>query len=66
MIEDNELNLKIAEDTKEQLWITTRDSTKERIKHLRNSLIIEEALLELAEKKLGEIASEKDSEINKE
>jgi hypothetical protein len=52
MIENEELGLKIAEHPEEQLWIRVRDNTKQRITELENTILVEKALLEAAEKKL--------------
>jgi len=38
----------------EALWTTVRDSTKQRVKGLEESIVIEKALLELAETKILE------------
>lgn len=55
MIEDKDLGLKIAESTTEALWVRVKDNTAQRITEIKNTLIIEEALLELAEKKIKEL-----------
>ena len=52
MIEDKKLKLKIAENPIEALWERTRKATEIRIAELKNTLIIEEAFLKLAEEKL--------------
>jgi len=54
MIKDKKLGLKIAVNETETLWENVRLSTTERIKNAKNSLIIEEAFLKLAEEKLKE------------
>ena len=52
MIEDKSLGLKIAENPAEVLWTRVVDNTKARLVELENTLIIEKALLEMAETKL--------------
>ena len=51
MIEDEKLGLKIAENPIEALWHRMVENTKARITELENTLIIEKAVLEMAEKK---------------
>jgi len=46
-------NKGIVIGTKEEaLWTTIRDSTKQRIKQMEDSLIVERALVKLAEEKI--------------
>lgn len=55
MIENKELGLKIAENPIEALWTRVKDNTKQRITELENTLIVEKAVIETAEKKLAEM-----------
>lgn len=52
MIEDKKIGLKIA-TKKEALWIKVRDVRKVRIEDLEESLIVEKAVLLLAEDKIA-------------
>ena len=56
MIEDKKLGLKIAESKEEELWEKVREAREATIKGLKDSLIIEEAFLKLAEEKLKGLA----------
>ena len=53
MIEDKETGIKIAENPIEALWERTRSATAQRIAELENMMIIERAVLEMAEGKLN-------------
>ena len=53
MIEEKELGVKIAENPIEALWARVRDNTAQRITELKNTLIVEETVLKMAEKKAG-------------
>ena len=52
MIEDKDLGLKVAENPIEALWARVLENTKQRITELENTLIVEKALIETAERKL--------------
>lgn len=56
MIEDKKIGLKVAENPVEELWARVEESTKARIKELKDSLIVEEAFLQLAGDKLKKSA----------
>lgn len=56
MIEDKKIGLKIAENPLEEIWETVRKSTEARIKDMKKTLIVEEAVLEMAENKLKEVS----------
>ena len=62
MIEDKDLGLKITDSREEKIWTTTKESTEHRIQQLEDSLVIEKALLDLANKKLDEMGVKKDAE----
>ena len=51
MIEDKKIGLKVATKT-EALWIKVRDMRKARIEELEENLIVEKAVLRLAEEKV--------------
>lgn len=55
MIEDKKLGVKIAISPLEALWTRIRDASTMSIQNAKDSLIIEEAILQLAETKLKEI-----------
>lgn len=55
MIEDKKLGVKIAENQLEALWMQVKREGEALIKQSENNLIIQKAMLELAEKKLKEI-----------
>jgi len=59
MIEDKKLGLKITENPLEELWTRVIDSTKARINELENTLIVEKAVIETAEKRLADLTSKK-------
>ena len=61
MIENEELGVKIAENPVEALWARVRDSTAQRITELKNTLIVEEAVLKMAEEKAGVKSEQKKS-----
>ena len=52
MIEDKALGLKVTESPIETLWARVFENTKQRITELENTLIVEKALLEMAQTKL--------------
>ena len=54
MIEDKKDGIKIAENPIEALWNRMVENTKSRITELENTLIVEKAVLEMAQKKLKE------------
>lgn len=55
MIEDKEMGLKIAKDPIEALWETVKREAEMLIKQSENNLIIQRAMLKMAEKKLKKI-----------
>ena len=61
MIKNKKLGLKIAESPEEALWERVRRARAESIKSLEESLIVEKAFLELAERKLLEFNKNKNS-----
>ena len=52
MIEDKEIGLKIAERDEERVWENVRKEAEILIQQSKDSLMIQEAMKELAEKKL--------------
>lgn len=52
MIEDKKLGLKVTESPLETLWTRVAENTKQRITELENTLIVEKAVVEIAEQKL--------------
>ena len=52
MIEDPKDGIKIAENPIEALWTNVKKESEMRIKQSENNLIIQKAMLELAEEKL--------------
>lgn len=54
MIEDKEIGLKIAENPAEALWENAKKACEARIKSMKESLIIEQAFLELCLEKKAE------------
>lgn len=52
MIADKKDKIKIAENSKEALWIKIRNEAMELIKQSQNNLIIQKAMKEMAEEKL--------------
>ena len=57
MIEDKKLKLKIAENPIEELWENVRKESEMLIKQSENSLIVQKAMKELAEKKLKDLSN---------
>ena len=56
MIKDKELGLKVAQTPEEALWERVRRAREDTIKSFEESLIIEKAIMEMADKKLLEIS----------
>ena len=54
MIEDKKIGLKVAENELEELWHRVIESTENTIKSLKNDVIINEAILNMARQKLSE------------
>ena len=52
MIEDKEIGLKIAENPEEAFWEDIRKESKELIIQKKKELMLQEAILETAEKKI--------------
>ena len=56
MIDDEEMGLKVAEDSEEKFWIETKEKCEEGIKSAKRNLKINEELLKLAKKELREFS----------
>lgn len=54
MIEDEELGLKVSESPLETLWETVRKQSLEQVRSLEDSLVVQKAILEMAERKMAE------------
>jgi len=52
MIKDEKDKVKVAESPEEALWEKVKSATEERIKSLKDSLIVENELLKIAKEKL--------------
>jgi hypothetical protein len=52
MIEDDELRLKMADNSEEAYWIKLKDEVVKRIDSMRKEIIINEAILVLALEKI--------------
>ena len=51
---NEEIDVQIALSEEEQLWTNVVNGTKDIIKRLKNDLVINEAMLEMAEARLGQ------------
>jgi hypothetical protein len=54
MIEDKELELKLAESPEEAYWTKLKEQTIKTIESLKHEIIINECILKLADEKLAE------------
>lgn len=55
MLEDKDLGLKIAVNPDEAFWIKLKEDTQKQIQTYKREIIVNEAVIELAEKKIKEI-----------
>lgn len=55
MIEDKDLGLKIAVNPDEAFWIDLKERMLKQIESYKREIIVNEAVVELAEKKIKEI-----------
>lgn len=55
MIEDKELGLKIADNPEEAFWIKLKEQTIKTIDSYKHEIIVNEAVLKLAEEKINEV-----------
>lgn len=54
MITDESIGLKLAENPDEAFWITTKEKCLKEIESLKHAIIINQAILDLADKKIDE------------
>lgn len=52
MIKDKELGLKFAENSEEAFWTKVKEEAEKRTEQMRHEIIINQAVIELAEKKI--------------
>ena len=54
MIEDEELKIKLAESHEEAFWVDLKEKIQKNIESHKHEITINEAIIELAEKKIKE------------